>query len=159
MQVTSSRLERVHRHVMDLQDQYHSAQKKVIQLSREFQLRTDKPEYQQRCREIWKDLCDKIDEVVWKQKDYERENRKLEKMIHQSTFTRIERAYAADLISGNTADISTSNDQGLSTSSTAPVKLTTKEKIRQLQMMLHELEDEVHSQNEEASNFTMGELR
>jgi hypothetical protein len=80
-------------------------------------------------------------------------------MIHQSTFTRIERAYAADLISGNTADISTSNDQGLSTSSTAPVKLTTKEKIRQLQMMLHELEDEVHSQNEEASNFTMGELR
>jgi len=79
MPVTSSRLERVLRHVLDLQDRYHSAQKKVIQLSREFQLRTNKPAYQQHCREIRKDLCDTIDEVIWKQKDFERENRKLKK--------------------------------------------------------------------------------
>jgi hypothetical protein len=154
MPVTSSRLERVLRHVLDLQDRYHSAQKKVIQLSREFQLRTNKPAYQQHCREIRKDLCDTIDEVIWKQKDFERENRKLKKKkIEQRTFTWIERAYAADLVSGNTADISTSYDQGPSTTSTASVKLTNKEKIWQLQMMLHELEDEVHSQNEEEANY------
>jgi hypothetical protein len=88
MPVTSSRLERVLRHVLDLQDRYHSAQKKVIQLSREFQLRTNKPAYQQHCREIRKDLCDTIDEVIWKQKDFERENRKQKKKkIEQRTFT------------------------------------------------------------------------
>jgi hypothetical protein len=71
--ITSPRLERFRHKVIDLQDNYHSAQKKVNQFSRELQIRSNKPEYKHRCSEIRKELCEKIDGTVWKQKKYERE--------------------------------------------------------------------------------------
>jgi len=139
--LTSPRLERFRQKILVLQDDYHSAQKKVNQLSRELQVRTNKPEYQRRCREIRKELCDKIEDTVWKQKNYERENSKLQKMVARRTFTRIERAFGADASSNTPMDISMSYDQGAFTKGT--VKLSTKEKICQLRTMLSELEDEV----------------
>jgi hypothetical protein len=139
--ITSPHLERFRHKVLDLQDDYHSAQKKVNQLSRELQIRTNKPEYQRRCSEIRKELCDKIDDTVWKQKKYERENSKLQKMVARRTFTRIERAFGADASSSTPLEISTSYDLGAVTKGT--VKLSTKEKIYQLRAMLSELEDEV----------------
>jgi hypothetical protein len=68
---TSPRIKRFCRQVLDAQDKYYSAQKKVNQLTRELQLRTNRPEYQRRCQEIRKELCYKIDETVWKRKKYE----------------------------------------------------------------------------------------
>jgi len=147
LETTSPRLERARRHVLDLQNRYHSAQRHVNQLTREFQLRHNKPEYEERCHEIRKDLCKKIDDTVWKQKDYHRENSKLQKMLQRRTFTSIEKAYATDVIKSTVADISTSYDQGLPPRPTSG-KLSTKDKIKQLQMMLHDLEDEVHSTND-----------
>jgi hypothetical protein len=135
--------------VLDLQDRYFSAQKKVNQLNRELQLRTNKPEYQRRCKEIRKELCDKINDTVWKQKAYERENNRLQKMVQQRTFTRVERAFGAEAVSGTVADISTSYDQGPLTKNSINAKLSTREKIQQLRMMLTELEDEVHSRPDE----------
>jgi hypothetical protein len=145
--ITSPCLERFPHQVLDLQDCYHSAQKKVNQFSRELQLRTNKPEYQRHCREIRKELCNKIDDTVWKQKECERENARLQKMADRRTFTRIERAFGADASSGNVSivgnnpnDVSQSFDQG----AVPRVKLSTKEKIRQLRAMLTDLENKVH---------------
>jgi hypothetical protein len=69
-------------------------------------------------------------------------------MLNRRTFTSIEKAYAADVIKSTAADVSTSYDQGLPPRPNSG-KLTTKDKIKQLQMMLHELEDEVHSNTNE----------
>jgi hypothetical protein len=121
LEITSPRLERARRHVLDLQDRYHSAQKQVNQLTQEFQLRHNKPEYEEWCNEIRKALCGKINNAVWKQKDYQRENTKFQKILNSRTFTRIEKAYAAD--------ISTSYDQGLPPRPSSG-KLTTKDKIK-----------------------------
>jgi hypothetical protein len=128
--ITCRRLDRFRHKVLDLQDDYHSAQKKVNQLSRELQIRTNKPEYNRRCKEIRKELCDKIDDTVWKQKKYQRENSKLQKMVARRTFTRIERAFGADASSSNPIDVSMSYDHGAVAKGT--VKLSTKEKIYQL---------------------------
>jgi len=152
--MTSPRLDRARRHVMELQDTYLTAQQKVNQLSHEYQLHSNKPEHQQCCHTIRKNLCDKINEVVWKQKDYERENRKLERMLDRRTYTRIEKAYVASSVPGSAADNSTSYDQGLLPgTSNAPIRLTTKEKIKQLQVMLHDLEDEVNSPTQEEGHL------
>jgi cell shape-determining protein MreC len=93
--VKSSRIAHFSRQVLDLQNVYHSAQKKVSQLTQELQLHTNKPEYKRRCEEIRKELCNKIDDTVRKQKSYERENARLKKMMDRRTFTRIERAFIA----------------------------------------------------------------
>jgi len=110
LHTTSPRLERLRRQVLDLQARYHSAQKKVNQLTRELQLRINKPEYRRRCQEIRKELCQKVDEAVWKQKDYERENTRLKKMENRRTFTRIERAFTATTVFGDTSVGSNAND-------------------------------------------------
>jgi len=155
---TSPRLERFRRQVLDLQDQYYSGQKQINQLTRELQLRTNKPEYQRRCREIRKELCTRIDDVAWKQKEYERENARLQKMTNRRTFTRIERAFAATtvigdtLVEGNVTDVSQSFDQG--SGSKLPIKMSTKEKIRQLQAMLRQLADKVEDNPDDASENT-----
>jgi hypothetical protein len=65
----SPRLERFRRQVLDLQDQYYSGQKQINQLTKELKLRTNKPEYQRCCQEIRKELCTRINEVAWKQKN------------------------------------------------------------------------------------------
>jgi hypothetical protein len=140
--MTSPRLERFRNHVYDLQDEYFSAQKKVIPLTRELQLRINKPEHAKRCREIRKNLCDLIDDATWKEKAYERENAKLQKMIERRTYTRVERAFGAEASKGNFADISASYDQGHAMINT--VKLTTEEKIHRLREMLSKLEHKVH---------------
>jgi hypothetical protein len=139
--IISPRLERFRHKVLDLQDDYNSAQKKVNQLSRELQIRTNKPEYKHSCSEIRKELCDKIYDTEWKQKKYERENSKFQKMVARRTFTRIERAFGADASSSNPIDVSMSYDQGVVAKGT--VKLSSKEKIDQLRSMLAELEDKV----------------
>jgi hypothetical protein len=124
-------------------------------LTRELQLRTNKPEHQRRCQEIRKELCKKVDDVVWKQKDYERENTRLQKMENRRTFTRIERAFTATTVLGDTSisstpnDISESFDQGLGPK--LPTKLSTKEKIRHMQAMLQQLEHEVQKKSDEDS--------
>jgi hypothetical protein len=143
----SPRIKRFRRQVLDSQDKYYSAQKKVNQLTRELQLRTNRPEYQRRCQEIRKELCDKIDETVWKQKEYQQKDQCLRKMINQRTFTRVERAFSAKSTSGNQSEdgnpnnISQSFDQG--SAPNLPVKLSTKEKLRQLHAMLQQLEHDV----------------
>jgi hypothetical protein len=111
----------------------------------------NKPEYERRCREIRKELCNRIHDSAWKQKEYERENARLEKMEHQSTFTRIERAFGAegllnshDATQDNANNISQSFEQG-NDSRKVPIKLSTKEKLQQLRAMLTELEHEVTS--------------
>jgi hypothetical protein len=130
----SPRIERLHHQVLDLQDKYHSAQKIVNQLTRELQLCTNKPEYQRLCQAIRKELCDKIDDTVWKQKNYERDNERLQKMVDRHTFTRVERAFGATSTSGdqsedgNAYNISLSFDQGHAPN--LPAKLSTKEKLR-----------------------------
>jgi hypothetical protein len=106
----------------------------VNQLTRELQLRTNKPEYQRRCQAICKELCDKIDDTVWKQKNYERDNERLQKMVDRHTFTTVERAFGAISTSGdqsedgNANNISQSFDQGHAPN--LPAKLSTKEKLR-----------------------------
>jgi hypothetical protein len=111
----------------------------------------NKPEYERHCREIRKELCNRIHDSAWKQKEYERENARLEKMEHQSTFTRIERAFGAegllnshDATQDNANNISQSFEQG-NDSRKVPIKLSTKEKLQQLRAMLTELEHEVTS--------------
>ena len=155
---TSPRLERFRRQVLDLQDEYHSGQKQINQLIRELQLRANKPEYQRRCREIRKELCTRIDDVAWKQKEYEPESARLQTMTNRRTFTRIEQAFAATTVigdtsvEGNVTDLSQSFDQG--SGSKLPIKISTKEKIRQLQAMLRQLADEVEDNPDDASETT-----
>jgi hypothetical protein len=142
LKMTSPCLECVRQHVYDLQDEYWSAQQKIMPLTRELKLQNNKPEQVKRCNQISKTLCDLIDDATWKQKLYERENAKLQKMLERRSYTRIERAFGAESSQGNVTDISNSYDQGPSEKST--VKLTTKEKLWQLHDMLSELENEVH---------------
>jgi len=131
--ITSPRLERLHRQVLDLQDQYYSGQKQINQLTRELQLRTNKPEYQRHCQEIRKELCTKIDDVAWRQKRYERENTGLQKMTDRHPFPRVERTFTASTVLGDTSvgsnanDVSESFDQSFRAK--LPIKLSTKEKI------------------------------
>jgi len=146
--IISPRIERLHRQVADLQDTYHLAQMKVNQFSREHQLRVNKPEHVRHCQAIWKELCDKIDDVEWKQKRYERENASLQRMVHRRTFTRVERAFGATATSHETSvgsapanDVSQSFDQ--CSKSKIPIKLSTKAKLRQMKAMLRQLKDEV----------------
>ena len=120
----------------------------MSQLTQELQLRTNKPEYKRRCEEIRKELCNKIDNTVWKQKNYERDNARLKKMMDRRTFTRIERAFVATTKldqsnNRNFNNISQSFDQG--SGSKLPTKLSTKEKIRQMQAMLKQLEHDVQT--------------
>jgi translation initiation factor IF-1 len=154
---TSPRIERFCCQVLDLQDKYHSAQKKVNQLTRELQLRTNKPEHHRRCQEIRKELCQKVDDAVWKQKDYERENTRLQKMENRRTFTRIERAFTATTVLGDTSVGSNANNVSESFDQSAraklPIKLSTKEKIRQMQAMLQQLEHEVAERSDNASEI------
>ncbi len=98
--ITSPRIERLRHQVADLQDTYHLAQMKVIQLSRKHKLLVNKPEHEHHCQAIQKELCDKIDDVVWKQKHYKRENAHLQRMVNRRTFTRVERAFGATATSG-----------------------------------------------------------
>jgi len=127
LKMTSPRLERIRQHVYDLQDEYWSAQQKIMPLTRELILQNNKPEQVKRCNQIRKTLCDLIDNTTWKQKLYERENAKLQKMLERRSYTRIERAFGAESSQRNVTDISNSYDQGPSEKST--VKLTTKEKL------------------------------
>jgi hypothetical protein len=152
----SPRLERLHRQVLNLQDQYYSGQKQINRLTRELQLRTNKPEYQRRCQEIRKELCTRIKDVAWKQKKYERENTRLQKMADRRTFTKVERALTATTVVGDTSvesnpnDISHSFDQG--SGAKLPMKLSTKEKIRRMQAMLQQLEHDVQEDFDENSD-------
>jgi hypothetical protein len=140
--LTSPRLERLHHHVYDLQDAYWSAQKKITPVVRELKVRHNKPECAKRCQAIRKTLCDLIEDATWKQKMYERENIKLQKMIDRRTYTRVERAFGAESSQGTVTNISSSYDQGEPVTNT--VKLTTKEKIQWLREMLSNLEQQVH---------------
>jgi len=155
--IASPRLERLRRQVLDLQDRYYSGQKRINQLTRELQLRTNKPEFQRRCQEIQKELCTKIDDVAWRQKRYERENTRLQKMTDRRTFTRVERAFTAMTVLGDTSvgsnanDISESFDQSFRAK--LHTKLSTKEKIRQMQAMLKQLEHEVKETSDNASEI------
>jgi hypothetical protein len=151
--IESPRIARFHRQVLNLQDTHHSAQKKVTQLTKELQLRTNKPEYHRRCQKIRKELCKRIDDTVWKQKNYERENNRLQKMENRRTFTRIERAFTATTVIGDTPDESNLNNISSQSSDQGsvpklPTKLSTKEKIRQMQAMLQQLEHEVEEATE-----------
>jgi hypothetical protein len=152
----SPRLERFRRQVLDLQDQYYSGQKQINQLTKELKLRTNKPEYQRCCQEIRKELCTRINEVAWKQKKYECENTRLQKMTDCRTFTKVERAFTATTVVRDTSveskpnDISHSFDQGSGVK--LPMKLSTKEKFRRMQAMLQQLEHDVQEDFDENSD-------
>ncbi len=78
-------------------------------------------------------------------------------MENRRTFTRIERAFTATTVLGDTSVGSNANNVSESFDQSAraklPIKLSTKEKIRQMQAMLQQLEHEVAERSDNASEI------